>query len=186
MNPQPTMFIGLNFVTCCLTDFYPHSAHASLEHFHQWKQQTSVSEYILRFEETMALMQMDYPGLTEPYFISSFIAVLKEGIKHYLIPHSPQTLCETYWKAKELEKSILIKKSLLSTPSAYKKPQPYFNPNTHPKIANPQPTSSSTKPPPATPNNLQPNTDKKYRSSLENRKMLGLPRAVNTGAQILL
>jgi hypothetical protein len=89
----------------------------------------------------MTLMQIDYPSLIEPYFISSFIAGLKEGIKHYLIPHSPQTMCKTYWKAKELEKDILIKKSLLSTPSAYTKPQPYFNPSTHPKTANPQPAS---------------------------------------------
>jgi hypothetical protein len=47
----------------------------------------------------MVLMQMDYPRLIEPYFISSFIVGFKEGIKHYLIPH---TLCEIYWKAKEL------------------------------------------------------------------------------------
>jgi hypothetical protein len=72
--------------------FSPHSAHASLEFFYHLKHQTSVSEYIYRFEEMIALMQMDYPGLIEPYFISSFIAGLKEGIKHYLIPHSPQTL----------------------------------------------------------------------------------------------
>jgi hypothetical protein len=72
--------------------FSPHSAHASLEIFYHLKHQTSVSEYIYRFEEMIALMQMDYPGLIEPYFISSFIAGLKEGIKHYLIPHSPQTL----------------------------------------------------------------------------------------------
>jgi hypothetical protein len=45
----------------------------------------------------MALMQMGYPALTEPYFINSFIAALKEGIKYYLVPHSPQTLSDTYW-----------------------------------------------------------------------------------------
>jgi hypothetical protein len=107
-----------------------------------------VAEYIKQFEEMMTLMQMDYPGLTEPYFVSSFIAGLKEGIKHYLIPHSPQTLCDTYWKANELEKGILLKKSLMSNPSPYTKPQPYYNPTTHPKTTNPLPASSSTKPPP--------------------------------------
>jgi hypothetical protein len=91
--------------------FSPHSAHASLEKFQHLKQQTSVAEYIHRFEEMMVLKQIDYLGLTEPYFISSFIVGLKEGIKHYLIPHNPQTLCETYWKAKELEKGILVNKS---------------------------------------------------------------------------
>jgi hypothetical protein len=44
----------------------------------------------------MALMRMEYPNLPEPYYVSSFIAGLKEGIKHYLIAHNSQSLCETY------------------------------------------------------------------------------------------
>jgi hypothetical protein len=71
------------------------------------------------FEELMSLIQMDYPSLTEQYFVGSFIASLKDGIKYYLIPHSPLTLCDTYWKAKELEKGILVKKSLLSLALTY-------------------------------------------------------------------
>jgi hypothetical protein len=67
----------------------------------------------------MSLIQMYYPGLTESYFVSSFITVLKDGIKHYLIPHSPQSLCDAYWKAKELEKGILHKKSLLTSSHPY-------------------------------------------------------------------
>jgi hypothetical protein len=70
----------------------------------------------------MSLMQMNYRGLIETYCISSFIAGLGDGIKHYLIPHSPQTFCETYWKAKELEKGILHKKSLLTSSATYQKP----------------------------------------------------------------
>jgi hypothetical protein len=58
----------------------------------------------------MALIQMDYPLRNEPYFVSSFIAGLTEGIKHYLISNNPLTLCDTYWKTKELEKGIMIKK----------------------------------------------------------------------------
>jgi hypothetical protein len=99
----------------------------------------------------MALMQLDYPGLSESYFVSSFIVGLKDGIKHYLIPHSPQTLCDTYWKAKELEKGILHKKSLMSMPSAYTRPSTYTNPTTHPKTTNPLQASSSAKPPPPNP-----------------------------------
>jgi hypothetical protein len=57
----------------------------------------------------MALMQMEYPGLTEPYFVNNFIAGLREGIKHYIIPHIPQTLCDTYWKVKELEKVFSLR-----------------------------------------------------------------------------
>jgi hypothetical protein len=45
---------------------------------------------------------MQHPGLTGHYYINSFIDGLKEGIKHYLVPHSPQTLYDTYWQAKEL------------------------------------------------------------------------------------
>jgi hypothetical protein len=103
------------------------STHSSMESFHHLKQTASVSEYILKFEELMALMQMEHPGLTEQYFVSSFIARLKEGIKHYLIPHSPQSLCDTYWKAKELGKGILIKKSLLSSSCTYPKPTQHYN-----------------------------------------------------------
>jgi hypothetical protein len=80
------------FCTMVTNRFSFHSTHASLENFHHLKQTTSVSEYIQKFEEMMALMQMDYPGLTKPYFVSSFIARLKEGIKHYLIPHRPQNV----------------------------------------------------------------------------------------------
>jgi hypothetical protein len=82
----------------------------------------------------MGLMQMDYPRLNDQYFISSFIAGLREGIKHYLIPHSPQTFCETYWKANELEKDILHKKnpcyhSLLLIPNPPILPQQIYYPN---------------------------------------------------------
>jgi hypothetical protein len=84
---------------------------------------------------------MDSSGLTEQYFVCSFIAGLKDIIKHYLIPHNPLTLCDTYWKAKELEKWILVKKSLLSPTTSYSKPPPTQpnnipqpNPNQHQKI----------------------------------------------------
>jgi hypothetical protein len=85
------------FCTMVYNRFSPHSLHSSMEHFPHLKQNSSIIEYIQRFEELMALMQMDYPGLSEHYFMSSFIAGLKEDIKHYLIPHSPQTLSDTYW-----------------------------------------------------------------------------------------
>jgi hypothetical protein len=112
------------FCSMVTNRFSFHSTHSSLEAFHHLKQTTSVSEYIQKFEELMSLIQMDYPGLSETYFVSSFIAGLKDDIKHYLIPHSPQTLCDTYWKAKELEKGILHKKSLMTTSPQYLKPNP--------------------------------------------------------------
>jgi hypothetical protein len=77
--------------------FSTYSSHNSLEAFHHLKQNTLVAEYIQRFEELMSLMQMEHLGLTEPYSVSSFLAGLKEGIKHYLIPHNPQSLSNAYW-----------------------------------------------------------------------------------------
>jgi hypothetical protein len=111
--------------------FSPHNSHSSLEHFHHLKQTSSVVEYIQKYEELMALMQMEYPRLIEAYFISSFIACLKDGIKHYLVPHSPQPLFDTYWQAMEHEKEILVMKSLLTTtPSYTKQAAPYSPQNT--------------------------------------------------------
>jgi hypothetical protein len=93
----PTTFVHwTQFCNLVTNRFSHHSTHSSLEAFHHLKQTTSVTKYIQKFEEMMGLMQMDYPGLNEQYFISNFIAGLREGIKHYLIPHNPQTLCETY------------------------------------------------------------------------------------------
>jgi hypothetical protein len=50
-------------MVCCR--FSTHITHSSLENFHHLKQSASVTEYIQKFEELMALMQMEYPGLTE-------------------------------------------------------------------------------------------------------------------------
>jgi hypothetical protein len=92
----------------------------------------------------MALMQMDYPGLTKPYFISNFIAGLRDAIKHYLIPHNPHNLCEAYWNAKELEKGILLKKSLLTTSPSYTTPPPPSSASQHPCKTQPTLTSQPT------------------------------------------
>jgi hypothetical protein len=116
------------FCTMVTNRFSTHSSHTSLKLFHHLKQSTSITNYIQKFKDMMSLMQMDYPGVTEPYFISSFIARMTDGIKHYLIPHCPQTLCETYSKAKELEKGILVKKSLLSCSNTYPKTSSNYTP----------------------------------------------------------
>jgi hypothetical protein len=131
--------------------FSAYSSHNSLEAFHRLKQSTSVADYIQRFEELMALMQMEYPRLTEPYFVSSFLAGLKEGIKHYLIPHNPQSLSDAYWQAKELEKGILIKKSLLSPSTSYPKPTTTLPSNLPSKLATPNQTLNQAKPSQSTP-----------------------------------
>jgi hypothetical protein len=122
LRTPTTYVLWAQFCNMVTNRFSQHSTHSSLEAFHNLKQNSSVTEYINKFEEMMGLTQMDYPGLNEQYFVSSFIAGLREGIKHYIIPHNPQNLCETYWKAKELEKGILVKKSLITSTSTYTKP----------------------------------------------------------------
>jgi hypothetical protein len=93
----PTNYVHwTRFCTMASNRFSLQSQHNSLENFHHLKQTWSVAEYIQRCETLMALIQMDYPGLNEAYFVSSFIAGLRDGIKHYLIPHCPSTLCDTY------------------------------------------------------------------------------------------
>jgi hypothetical protein len=85
----------------------------------------------------MALMQMDYSNFNEAYFISSFIIGLRDGIKHYIIPHSPQSLSNTYWKAKELEKGILQKKAMLTSTPTYPKHHTPYTPSTTTKPSAP-------------------------------------------------
>jgi hypothetical protein len=133
------------FCTLVTNRFSTHCAHSSLESFHHMKQTASVSEYIQKFEELMSFMQMDYLGFNEAYFVSSFIAGLRECIKHYLIPHCPQTLSDAYWKTKELEKGILVKKSLLHLPSSIIKPSPTYSLPLPPKPSTTPQTTSQPK-----------------------------------------
>jgi hypothetical protein len=129
----------------------------------------------------MSYTQMDYPVLNEAYFVSSFIACLRDNIKYYLIPHHSQTLSDTYWKAKELEKGILVKKSLLILPSSLTKPSSTYNLPLPPK-------------PPITPNHITTqgsNTTQHHHLPVHQShtyqskrvcKMLGVPRALDTRA----
>jgi hypothetical protein len=128
------------FCNMIFSRFSTHSTHSSLEQFHHLKQQTSVSDYIQKFEELMGLMQMQHLELTDQYYINSFIAGLKEGIKHYLVPHNPQLLSDTYWQAKELEKEILVKKSLLSLPHPTPNQPHHSHQPHHPNPTNSNPT----------------------------------------------
>jgi hypothetical protein len=149
----PTNFMHWGqFCNMVFYRFSSHSSHSSLEHFHHLKQSSSVTDYIQKFE-LMALMQMEHPGLTKQYFISSFIAGLKDGIKHYLVPHNPQTLSDTYWEAKELEKGILVKKASLSNSTVYSKPTITFTPTTPQIKSNPQPPAPQPKLPNINPAN---------------------------------
>jgi hypothetical protein len=52
----PILFTWANFAIWCFCRFSTHSSHSSLESFHHLKQTSSVTEYIQKFEELMALM----------------------------------------------------------------------------------------------------------------------------------
>jgi hypothetical protein len=99
------------FTNMVLDRFSPVSHYGVVEQFNQTKQVSSVNDYILKFEEQMSIMQRAHPQMTGSYFVQAFIAGLKDSIKHYLIPHNPISLIDCYWKARELEKGNLAKKT---------------------------------------------------------------------------
>jgi hypothetical protein len=57
----------------------------------------------------MSLMQMDYPGLTNDYYISSFIIEYRDEIKHYLILHSPKHCVKHIGKPKSWKRGSYTK-----------------------------------------------------------------------------
>jgi len=73
--------------------------------FHNLKQTSIVPEYIDKFEEFMGLVKRNNPSLPEDYFVSSFIAGLKDFIQHHLQCHKPSTLTQAFWFARRLEQA---------------------------------------------------------------------------------
>uniref|UniRef100_A0A0A9AN26 Retrotransposon gag domain-containing protein n=1 Tax=Arundo donax TaxID=35708 RepID=A0A0A9AN26_ARUDO len=142
---HPAEITWYKFGSLITSRFSSVSMYELVENFHLLKQQTSVVNYIEQFEELMATMIQQHPYLDEEYFFMSFVAGLKDGIKHYLKPHKPTTLAEAYWKAKDLEKGILAKKSLMPQSAPTNKP-PYM----FPTVAKPQ-TPHMLPAPPAVP-----------------------------------
>jgi hypothetical protein len=110
------------FTNMVLDRFSPVSHYGVVEQFNQTKQVSSVNDYILIFEEQMGIMQRAHPQMTESYYVQAFIVGLKDIIKHYLIPHNPISLIDCYWKARELEKGNLAKKTFAYSQSSYQKP----------------------------------------------------------------
>jgi len=56
------------------------SIYDAIGQFHNLKQQSSVKEYVEKFEELMGLVKRNNPSLTETYFVSSFTSGLKDYI----------------------------------------------------------------------------------------------------------
>ena len=91
----------------------------------------------------MAIVQRAHPQLSESYYVMVFIAGLKENIKHYLIPHSPITLNDCYWKSRELEKGNARRKFFPSSSSQFQK-FPSSLPQSATKQPGPQAPATST------------------------------------------
>ncbi|XP_071932407.1 uncharacterized protein [Coffea arabica] len=78
--------------------------------FHNLKQTGSVAEYQEKFAELRdLLMTMDY-GLTEDYFISSFLSGLKEEIRRVIRKPKPETLIHAFNLARIQEIAIEVMK----------------------------------------------------------------------------
>ena len=52
-----------------------------IEEFNKLKQERSVLNYQIKFEELKSLMIVSHPTLTEAYFVSSFISGLNEELR---------------------------------------------------------------------------------------------------------
>lgn len=105
--------------------FYQISAYDVIGQFHKLKHTGSVSEYIDKFEELMALVRRNNPSLPEEYFTCSFVSGLKGHIQHHLQCHKPAHLNQAYWYAKRLEQANPFVKTF----------QPQFQANKFPKAA---------------------------------------------------
>jgi hypothetical protein len=86
--------------------------------FHELKQTTAVSQYILEFEKAMNLMRRDNPTLPDDYYVNSFISGLHTYIQSHLQCLKPNTMQDAMWYARRIE---------MSTPKP-EPPRPAFHP----------------------------------------------------------
>lgn len=71
--------------------------------FNKLRQTRTISEYEDIFEELRALVAHKNKGLSEEYFMSSFVIGLKDNIKNSVKMFRPQTLIDTVFLAKQEE-----------------------------------------------------------------------------------
>ncbi|KAL5722152.1 hypothetical protein ACHQM5_005709 [Ranunculus cassubicifolius] len=74
--------------------------------FKQLVQTTTVEEYQQKFEVLQPLMLIANPGLTEAYFVDSFVSGLKEEIRHTVLMFKPKTLIHAITLAKLQETTL--------------------------------------------------------------------------------
>ncbi|XP_071902780.1 uncharacterized protein [Coffea arabica] len=87
-----------------------------VEEFNKLQQSSTVMACQEKFEELRAIVLLKNPGLSESYFVSSYLSGLQEELKALVKMHKPQTLQEAFevakWKEKALE--VIFKKSRAS------------------------------------------------------------------------
>nr|XP_027071904.1 uncharacterized protein LOC113696724 [Coffea arabica] len=87
-----------------------------VEEFNKLQQSSTVMAYQEKFEELRAIVLLRNQGLSESYFVSSYLSGLQEELKALVKMHKPQTLQEAFevarWQEKALE--VIFKKSRAS------------------------------------------------------------------------
>lgn len=82
------------------------NAHDAVEQLQNMRQGgSSISQYIDKFEECMALVKRDHPYTQEAFVMSCFIGGLRSEIKHDMSGQRPQGLLEAYWYSRVYEKA---------------------------------------------------------------------------------
>lgn len=84
-----------------------------VEEFHSLKQTDTVAEYQKKFEELRDLMVTMNFGLTEDYFVSSFLSGLKAEIRVLIRKPKPETLYHAFTLARLQEIAIQVEKEKL-------------------------------------------------------------------------
>lgn len=117
--------------------------------FKKLKQDKSVHEYVLQFEELKGLIGDKHQFLTEDYYIDNFVTGLKEEIGQMVAMLKPQTLSDAMFLARGQEKVV---NSMNKGPRQWNQRGPVMNSNEKTWRAKPyEPSSSkelSTNPPP--------------------------------------
>ena len=84
-----------------------------VEEFNKLQQTSSVMAYQEKFAELRAIMLLKNSGLSESYFVSSYLSGLQEELKAPVKMHKPQALQEAFevarWQEKALE--VIFKKN---------------------------------------------------------------------------
>ncbi|XP_027157202.1 uncharacterized protein LOC113758631 [Coffea eugenioides] len=92
-----------------------------IEEFNKFHQTFTVIAYQEKFEELRAAVMLKVPGLTESYYISSFLSGLKEEIKFVVKIHKPATLQSAFEKARWQEHYLQV---MAKQPRMATKPTP--------------------------------------------------------------